>query len=231
MKRISVAIVFLLFVFTAKGFTVAGEAEYKLGLSYYKQKKFLLSVGAFKKALKNGYNEPVIYFYLGNSLRQTDKYQDAIENFIMANEMSTNRHFKSIVMYNMGTTYYATGDFTNSVKIFEKSYRINKKLGSILWLKGLAYYRMRDKENTIVEWENYLAILPKGRENDNIRKVLAILKATDFEFPKPKTTTDSTNDTVLNTEVELVDIEGVLDEVKPDDKGMAEDTEMEDIEK
>lgn len=231
MKRIVIS--FLLLVCVAGIlYPNAGEPDFKLGMSYYKERKFLLSIGAFQKAIKNGYTSPEVYFYLGNSLKETQKFEQALESYRTAYELSDKNDFRATVLYNMGNTYYSDRNYTNAIKMFNDSYKLSKKQVGVFWLKGLAYYRLKDKQNTINEWEAYVTLTPNGPQSENIRKVLAILKADNFQFPPDQVATSGQNNNTTGKTVEtLIDIEGVLNEVKPEDKGKAENTQLEDIEK
>jgi hypothetical protein len=74
-----------------------------------------------------------------------------------------------------------------------------------------------------------------GPESENIRKALAILKGANFDFNKdnlfgPNGGTNGVNINSASFEP-LIDIEGVLDEVKPSDKGKVADETLEELEK
>jgi tetratricopeptide (TPR) repeat protein len=218
-------------VFVSSGFANHGEADFTLGMSYYKQRRFLLSIGSFQKAIDAGYREPEVYFYLANAFREIESLDSAIQNYQLAIDMSRNNRFRSTAMVNLANAYYAKRDFTNAIQTLNRAYNLNRNLGQVFWFKGLAYFRLHDKTNTIKEWENYLALLPDGEQSDNIRKILAILKAEDFRFPDVVAKTDTVSTDKPDTSEPLLNIEGVLDELRPVDRGKASDFEFEDIEK
>lgn len=237
MKQVVLTLFALLLIFG----TVHGAAEnpnYKAGVTFYKQKKFLQSIGSFKKAIQEGYHDPNVYFYLGNAylLLNNNEIENAIDNYLIAYEFSSSASFQATVLYQTGYAYYLKKDFTNSIVYFNKSFEMNKTLHQTFWAKGMAYYRLRDKESVIREWESYIMAAPQGLQSDNIKKALAILKDPNFQFP-PEGAKDpilnpsdgSTNQSGVIT-TDLPDITGVLGDVKPEDKGKAEDSQMEDIE-
>jgi tetratricopeptide (TPR) repeat protein len=237
MTRIVTAL-FIVLLGLAIVYSAEENPNYKAGMAFYKQKKFLQSIGSFKKAIQEGYHNANVYFYLGNAylFLNNKEYDTALDNYLIAYEFSGSADFQSTVMYQMGYAYYLKKDYTNSINYFDKSYALNSGLTQAYWAKGMAYYRLRDKESVIREWESYVALAPAGPQTPNIIKAIEILKATNFQFPPDGvdlltmgTNSKSTNKSVQVT-TKLPDIEGVLGDVKPGDKGKGEDSEMEEIE-
>ena len=217
-----------------------GNADFDKGLEFYANKKYLSAIGAFKKSIENGFKEAKAYFYLGNAymLAGSGEYAKALENYRIALENAyESEAFQAVILFQIGYSYFVQKDYTNAVNYFQNAYSINPTLSNAIWASGMAYYNMKNKELTISEWEKYLTVAPTGSQSDNIRKALEILKRTDFKFPS-KLDKDIINgmmnpdgDDETKAQENLVDISGVLDSSKPEDKGKAEDLELEDIEK
>ncbi len=207
--------------------SLEGKVEYKSAMENYQQQKFLMSIGGFRKAIDLDYKTPEVYFYLGNALSASQSFTKAILQYKIALELNAGPDLESVILYNMGNAYYQLKEYTNSIRYFEDAYSKSPERVESFWLKGMAWYQMRNKEQTIQSWENYLSVAPEGPQSDNIRKALAILKSEGFQFPDQKSPADQTT---KNNGVNLVNIEGVLDKVELEDKGKAEDTELEDIE-
>ncbi len=232
LKFFSVFFVLLIFG-RASGISSVTNENYSKGLSYYSQKKFLLAIGSFKKAIDDGYQDPKMNFLLGNSYVNNEDYDKALEQYKISSGLADNAVFQSIITHNMGYVYFLKKDYKTAIDYFNKSYLENSNLVQTFWYKGMAYYKMRDKTNTINEWENYLDKAPNGQESDNIRRALAILKSGTFDFDKNKIFIPGDQTQVSNKtpNVEpLIDIQGVLEDVKPVDKGKAPDTQVEEIE-
>ena len=204
-----------------------GKAFYKQGMKYYKSHKFLLSIGMFQKAIDEGYQDARAYFYLGNALCASQSLKKGVQKYLTALEITEAPDFQGVIYFNIGNAYYQVKELSNSIRAFDQAYRLNPELKESFWPEGMAYYRLRNKDKTISSWENYLVLLPKGPQSDNIRKALAILKQDDFHFPNIN---QSTNTNAQFNPNDLLDIEGVLDKVKLKDKGKAEDSGLEDIE-
>ncbi|MGC8765526.1 MAG: tetratricopeptide repeat protein [Brevinematia bacterium] len=226
--------VLLLLLFSE--FTYSSEQDYINGIEYYKNKKFLMAIGSFKKVLESGKQDEKIYFYLGNCYAFIENYDKALESLKISGELAEDLKFKSIVIHNIGYVYYLKKDYKKSINYLNQAYQINTNLNQVFWYKGMAYFKLKDKENTISEWEKYLELEPDGKESDNIRKALAILKAKDFSFEKDegKIMVEISSGEKGGEKIEvmpLIDVEGVLEEIKPEDKGKLSDEALEEIEK
>lgn len=200
------------------------------GLSYYKQKKFLMSIGQFRKALKNPKVAFQAHFYLGNCYLKNGNTQKATEHYTEALTLTSNKDFQSQILLNLGQAKHLEKDFESAISTYQQAYSLNPDLTQTFWLEGMAYYSMHQKNKVIQTWENYLTLSPSGKQSDNIRKALAILKQTNFIFPDlAKSENANQNPTNANGKKVLLNIEGVLDQIKPTDKGKVTDDEMEDI--
>ncbi len=205
------------------------------GLKSYSEKKFLMAIGSFKKALDEGFKNPTIYFFLGNSYVNNGDFDKALDVYKISFESADKPDLQGIITHNIGYVYFLKKEYAKSIDYLNQSYQLDSNLVQTYWFKGMAYYKMKDKNNTIREWEDYLVKAPRGPQSDNIRRALAILKSSTFDFDKDKLfpyegDSSSTNKTTPAVEP-LIDIEGVLDQIKPVDKGKVIDNELEEIEK
>lgn len=226
MKKVLTVFALLVLLNTVYAQNLEGKVEFKAAMEYYKQQKFLMSIGGFRNTLKLGHKTAEVYFYLGNALVASQSFEKAALQFKIALEMDVSPDFQSVLLFNLGNAYYRLQNYSNSIRYFEDAYNVSPDSVASFWLKGMAYYKLRDKTHTIQAWENYLSLAPNGPQSENIRKALALLKAEGFTFPGDP----DKNNSDTNTEGDLVDIEGVLDKVELEDKGKAEDTELEDLE-
>lgn len=246
MKRFALVLLAFLAMPLTAGALIAtnapGYLEYKTGLDYYSAQKFLLSIGAFKKAIQSGMTDAEVYFYLGNAYLNNEDYGKSIESYQTAFESSLKVDFQAVALHNMAYAYYLERDYTNAIKYFNHAYELNNALTQTFWFKGMAYYQLRDKQDVIREWENYLSLTPTGEQSDNIRAALAILKADNFRFPTDGTVAANTSGTNSNGTnaggvglpgtqpgTGLIDVTGVLQNVDLSNRGAAEDLDIEDI--
>jgi tetratricopeptide (TPR) repeat protein len=218
---------------TAMSFA-ADDAAFLKGKQYYQEKKFLLAIGSLKSAIEGGYQDARAYFYLANAYVANQDYDKALDQYKYALEAANDPVLQASVYFNMGYVNDLKKDYKKAVDLFSKAYTVNTNLHQAYWLKGNDHYRLRDREGTIAEWENYLTVEPNGKQSDNIRRALAILKSPDFDFDKYNLLASATNSSSskgLPSVDPLIDIEGVLGDVKPVDKGKAVNEGLEGIEK
>ena len=225
----------LIFILIANLFySVEENTNYLKGLEFYSQKKFLQAIGFLKKAIEEGYDNPLCYFYLANSYLNNEDYDKSIENYIFSLKKSINSEFSSIIYYNIGYVFYLKKDYDKSIQFFNKAYELNKNLVNVYWYKGMAYFKKRDKINTINEWIKYIELDPNGPEVPKLKIALGILTNDNFSFKEiEETQLDQTlNQSNTNSQIEnIIDIEGVLKDIELEDKGKVSDESYEDIEK
>lgn len=226
----------ILMALTVSVFAV-DDSAFRKGVQYYLEKKFLLAIGSLKSAIESGYQDAKAYFYLANAYVANQDYEKALDQYRYALEAANNGDLLGLVYFNMGYVFDLKKDYKKAIEYFNKAYSVNTNLHQTYWLKGNEFYRLRDRTNTISEWESYLTVQPEGRQSENIRKALAILKSPDFDFDKYNLLASNTNtggsssSKGLPNVDPLIDIEGVLNDVKPVDKGKAVNEGMEGIEK
>lgn len=222
-----------------------GEALYQEGLKRYGEGKLLLANGAFQKAVEAGYQNPLVFFYLGNCQVKFGSYDKAVENFRMASELTDSQALKVRCLFNIGFAQQAKLDFRQALQSYGAAEKVDPAFNVVYWQRGMTYYSLKDKENTILDWEKYLALAPNGSQSSNIREALAILKATNFSFENPSngvlqlvgTPGSSSSAGGSNgpggsnvTPPPLVDVEGVLEEIRPGDQGKISDDTLEELE-
>ncbi len=229
MKKERRAFLFFLCVFLMS----AGEDFFEKGLDFYKQKRFLLAIGAFKNAVEMGNKDPRLFLLLGNSYVGIDDYDKAIETYQKGLQGALPMAYYGVYYFNLAYTYGLKKLYPQAITTFDQALAYDTNLTYAYWYKGMLYYKLRDKTNTIREWETYLTVNPTGPQSENIRRALELLRDPNFTFPDGLVQNPmdrSTNKEPAITEP-LVDITGALGDYKPEDKEKAEDTSLEEIEK
>ncbi|MCX7883397.1 MAG: tetratricopeptide repeat protein [Brevinematales bacterium] len=210
----------------------AGEDFFDKGLDFYKQKRFLLAIGAFKNAVEMGNKDPRLFLLLGNSYVGIDDYDKAIESYQKGLQGALPMAYYGVYYFNLAYTYGLKKLYPQAITTFDQALAYDTNLTYAYWYKGMLYYKLKDKTNTIREWETYLIVNPKGPQNENIRRALELLRDPNFAFPDGLVQNPMDKSTNQPTIAEpLVDISGALGDYKPEDKEKAEDTSLEEIEK
>lgn len=226
--------VFLLWLFSFCIFLMStGEGFLEKGLDFYKQKRFLLAIGAFKNAIEMGNKDPRLYLLLGNSYVGIDDYDKAIESYQKGLQGALPLSYYGVYYFNLAYTYGLKKLYSQAITTFDQALAYDTNLTYAYWYKGMLYYKLRDKTNTIKEWETYLSVNPTGPQSDNIRRALELLRNPHFTFPDGLVQNPMEKSTNQGPQVaeQLIDISGALGDYKPTDKAKAEDTSLEDIEK
>ena len=237
MKLVAAA---LLLLISGKLMAADENPSYLKGLQFYKESKYLLAIGSLKAALDSGYQDYKVHMLLANSYLQANEDLDkALEHYKFALELAGKPDLQGVFYYNIGQLYNAKKEYQKSIDSLNMAYQYNSQLEDVFWFKGMNYYEMKNKESTISEWEKYLTIQTNGPESENIRKALAILKATNFNFNQDlsniinNNTANGTNSNTNKTPSVvdgLIDVEGVLDNIKPNKKGKVSDDSLEGLE-
>lgn len=219
----------LLIFFTLSVPAAAGELFQK-GLQFYQDGKNLLAISSFKKALEQGDNSYQVYFYLGNAYMLNGDMEKAMDSYSQALIIQSPADFQAGVYFNMASIYKKRKDYTNALSYFTRSLALDAGMVLNYRERGLTYIRMMDKDRAVADLKSYVDLAPRqeriatnAREMkniDNIRKFLALAEDPAFVIPDDKARPNT-----------LIDIEGVLDNVKPADKGKVSDQDLEGIEK
>lgn len=210
-----------------------GEDFFEKGLGFYKEKRFLLAIGAFKNAVEMGSKDPRLYLLLGNSYVGIDDYDKAIESYKKGLQSPLPMAYYGVYSFNLGYAYGLKKLYSQAIATFDQALAYDMSLTHAYWYKGMLYYQLRDRTNTIREWETYLTVNPNGPQSENIRRALELLRDPNFAFPtglvnNPMDRATNRSATVVEP---LIDITGALGDFKPEDKEKAEDTSLEEIEK
>lgn len=102
------------------------EAHYNLALAYLVQKKYESAEDAFKKALyvnptalANGLKSNILN-RLGSMYRKMGKFKEAEESLQAALNISTDKQFRALTLYELGQTKIAQAQYDEAVKIFRQ---------------------------------------------------------------------------------------------------------------
>jgi len=86
----------------------------------------------------------------------------------------------------MGQIHYFRKNGELSIENYDKALARDSRLNIVYYHKGLTYLMlMRDKVNTIANWERFIALVPEDPQYDSIKRIIALLKDPDFKIPEP----------------------------------------------
>lgn len=186
MRRINHLLLALLLTgihgFAATPETVKKDDDtFKKAVKYFYQQKFEMAEIMLQEELKRNPENHQAYSYLGDIFLKKKRYDGALELYRKAvdiNPKSGEDYFR------MGQVFYYKKEGTQAIDNFRRAYALDPKLKFSYYHVGLSYLILiRDKQNTITNWENYLKIAPEDPQYERIRRAIELLKDPKFIIP------------------------------------------------
>lgn len=168
----------------AAGAQANGEnALFQKATSYFFQKKFDLAESLLRQIIEKNPDNGLAYSYLGDILLVDRKYDDALVLYKKSVELRPNSGEN---YFRMGQIYYYKKNGDLSVDSFKKAIEVDNQLKFAYYHVGLAYLVLiRDKGNTIENWETYLRVAPDDPQYDRIKRAIELLRDPNFVIPPP----------------------------------------------
>lgn len=154
---------------------------FKKAVRYFFQKKLEMAEMLFQDELKKNPENALAYSYLGDIFFTKGRYDGALRLYRRALEINPNA---AEDYFRIGQIYYHKKDGSLAIENFEKSYKLDPNLKFAYYHIGLTYLMlMRDKQNTIESWENFLSVAPEDPQYGKIRRVIELLRDPNFIIP------------------------------------------------
>ncbi len=155
--------------------------NFKKALKYFFQKKYEMAQFLLQQELKENPENYFAYSYLGDIFLYKKEYDEAITLYKRALDLdpsNAENHFR------LGQAYYYKELGNLSIEHFSKAYELNPNIKYTQYHIGLTYLIvLRDKEKTILYWENYLALAPEDPQYESIRRAIELLRDPNFRIP------------------------------------------------
>jgi tetratricopeptide (TPR) repeat protein len=164
----------------------AQEAKNKNGLfekasAYFFRKNFDAATPLLQRIIEEDPANFLAYTYLGDICLVKRRYDDALELYrksIEINPASGANYFR------MGQVFYHKRNGREAIRFFKRAIDTDGRLKFAYYHIGLTYLLLiRDKENTIENWEKFLEIAPDDPQYEKIKRVIALLKDPNFVIP------------------------------------------------
>ena len=134
-----------------------------------------------QESLKKDPENQLAYSYLGDIFLRKKRYDGALQLYKKAldiNPDSGENYFR------IGQIYYYKKIGNLAIDNFKKAFDVNPKIKYAYYHIGLTHLMiLRDKKNTISNWEKYLSIAPEDPQYEKIRRVIELLKDPNFVLP------------------------------------------------
>ncbi len=154
---------------------------YQKATGYFFQKKFEMAELLLQEVIKRNPENVMAYSYLGDIFLKKKRYDGALNLYKKALDLNPDmaeNHFR------IGQIYYYKKMGDLSIESFRKSLELDSKIKYAYYHIGLSYLMLlRDKKNTIENWETYIKLAPEDPQYEKIRRVIELLKDPNFIIP------------------------------------------------
>ncbi|HOT44730.1 MAG TPA: tetratricopeptide repeat protein [Spirochaetota bacterium] len=161
-----------------------GEEELlRKATGYFFQKKFDMAESLFQQIIDKNPDNAQACAYLGDIFLIKKRYDGALDLYqksVQINPEAGENYFR------IGQIYYYRKDGKQAVDNFKKAIEVDTQLRFAYYHIGLTYLMiLRDKGNTIANWETYLQVAPDDPQYDRIKRAIELLKDPNFVIPPP----------------------------------------------
>jgi tetratricopeptide (TPR) repeat protein len=159
------------------------DVQFKKATSYFFQKKFDMAESLLQQIIDKNPDNALAHAYLGDIFFIKKRYDGALELYQKSIELkpeSGDNYFR------IGQIYYYKKDGKQAVDYFKKAIEVDNNLTFAYYHVGLTYLMLlRDKKNTIDNWEAYIKIAPDDPQYDKIKRAIELLRDPNFVIPPP----------------------------------------------
>ena len=189
MKNGVVLILFTALIFTVNPASVIypqqnddpAAVTFKKAQKYFFQRKFEMAELLLQESLKKNPENYLAYSYLGDIFLNKKRYDGAIQLYKKAMDLKPGNAEN---YFRLGQIYYYKKMGNPSVENYRKSLELDESMKFSYYQMGLSYLMLlRDKDNTIKNWEIYLVKAPEDPQYEKIRRVVELLKDPNFIIP------------------------------------------------
>ena len=157
------------------------ETTFKKAQKYFFQRKYEMAELLLQESLKKNPENQLAYSYLGDIFLNKKRYDGAIHLYKKALDINPNNAEN---YFRLGQIYYYKKMGNPAIENYRKSLELDESLKFSYYQIGLTYLMLlRDKQNTITNWETYLVKAPEDPQYEKIRRVIELLKDPNFIIP------------------------------------------------
>lgn len=151
---------FLRFVFLLAGLTVCSlhtnaqmpfttqpeKTETRNGNKQFNKGNYADAEASYKKALDKKNNMPEAIFNLGDAVYQQKRYEEAIKQFQLSAQTSTDPKVKAKAYHNLGNTYMEGEKWEDAVKTYKNALKLNPNDNDTKYNLAYANEKLRQKQ-------------------------------------------------------------------------------------
>ena len=178
-------IVFFVPFITISGVPTPGSGEeddtFRKAVKYFFQRKFEMAELLLQESIKKNPENQAAYNYLGDIFLMKKQFDGALSLYQKALDLDPGNAEN---YFRLGQIFYYKKIGMMSIDNFKKSVDLDPKIKFAHYHMGLSYLMlMRDKENTIKNWETYLRLAPEDPQYEKIKRAIELLRDPAFQLP------------------------------------------------
>lgn len=159
------------------------DENFKKASAYFFKKEFDMAESLLLQVIEKNPENALAHSYLGDIFLIKKRYDGALDLYKKSIELDPapgENYFR------VGQIYYYKKNGAMALQYFKKAMAADDKLKFASYHLGLTYLMlMRDKENTILNWEAYIKSSPEDPQYENIRRAIELLRDPNFVLPPP----------------------------------------------
>jgi tetratricopeptide (TPR) repeat protein len=161
----------------------SNDDAFKKASNYFFQKKFDMAESLLQQIIDKNPGHALAHAYLGDIFFIKKRYDGALDLYQKSIELKPEMGDN---YFRIGQIYYYKRDGRQAVEYFKKAIEVDSNLTFAYYHVGLTYLMLlRDKNNTIENWEAYIKIAIDDPQYDKIKRAIELLRDPNFVIPPP----------------------------------------------
>lgn len=159
------------------------EDMFRRAADYFFQRKFDMAESLLERIIDRNPDHAAALSYLGDIFLIKKRYDGALDLYQKCVRLrpETGENY-----FRIGQIYYYKKDGVQAVDFFKKAIEVDPQLKFAYYHIGLSYLMLlRDKENTIENWEAYIRIAEDDPQYARIKRAIELLRDPNFAIPPP----------------------------------------------
>jgi tetratricopeptide (TPR) repeat protein len=145
------------------------EANYNLGLSYFKLDDIDNALDAFQKTIEFNPDLEAAYYALAECYFMKDRDDEA--KAILA-RLIEKKSGDADTFYTVGLLYYKHERTDDAIELFNKARELNPNLASCHYNLGILYFKKGELDNSLEHFQKFLEIQPDAPEAPQVKEFI-----------------------------------------------------------
>lgn len=222
-------LVFLLCLFPLLVSAQKSSESFQKAEDFFKQGKLEMALLFYNREINERPDNGLAYFSRGKIHFYNKAYTNALQDFRRASDLLPKN---KEILYARANALAMTHAIDDAIRDYDKLISLDKRFAFAYLNLGNIYLRSKkDKEKTILNWEQFLEVLPQYEQAEDIRKAIAYLRSESFSWddidPALKTSASSdakgTDNKQGTNSQEKLDLESILPDLDMEAEGTKAD--------